>query len=190
MRYNTTIMPGYLVCENGKVYSLKTYANKQLREMRHEITKDGYYRGTFSVNGVVTRKLIHRLVMEAFVGESDMHIDHINRNKLDNRLENLRYVTHSENERNKGNKRINMYSKQGTYLHTFSCIQEAVEGLQKLGIGVGAGAKVHICSCCRGRVKSIYGFKWAYAEDAIQTNTAAVSSTMEASDSGRSTIEV
>lgn len=40
---------------------------------------------------------VHRLVMEAFKGKSELYVDHINGDKKDNRLENLRYVTNSEN---------------------------------------------------------------------------------------------
>ena len=43
----------------------------------------------------------HRLIMLAFVGESDKEVDHINRVKTDNRFENLRYVTPSENNWNR-----------------------------------------------------------------------------------------
>jgi len=45
---------------------------------------------------------IHKLVMEAFVGERPIgyEIDHINRNRSDNRLENLRYCSSSENKLN------------------------------------------------------------------------------------------
>jgi hypothetical protein len=41
--------------------------------------------------------LVHRLVLLAFVGASDLKIDHINMVKTDNRLENLEYVTDREN---------------------------------------------------------------------------------------------
>ena len=41
--------------------------------------------------------LAHRLIMLAFVGESDQEIDHINRIRHDNRLENLHYCSRSEN---------------------------------------------------------------------------------------------
>ena len=39
--------------------------------------------------------------MLAFVGDSDQEVDHINRIKTDNRFENLRYCTDSENQWNK-----------------------------------------------------------------------------------------
>lgn len=49
------------------------------------------------------RKRIHRLLYEAFVGEipKGMVIDHINRNRLDNRLENLRIVSPAFNVLNR-----------------------------------------------------------------------------------------
>jgi hypothetical protein len=45
---------------------------------------------------------IHKLVMKTFVGERPVgyEIDHINRNPSDNRLENLRYCSSSENKLN------------------------------------------------------------------------------------------
>ena len=45
---------------------------------------------------------VHKLVIETFLGPRPygMEIDHINRNYLDNRLCNLRYVTKSENMQN------------------------------------------------------------------------------------------
>lgn len=45
-----------------------------------------------------TRGTLHRFVMKAIKGQE---IDHINRNKLDNRKDNLRFCTRSENCRNR-----------------------------------------------------------------------------------------
>lgn len=49
-----------------------------------------------------TTTLVHRLVAEAFIDNPQGYteIDHLNRNKSDNSVTNLRWVTHSENMRN------------------------------------------------------------------------------------------
>lgn len=48
-------------------------------------------------NGKSNTKRVHRLVASAFLGESDLQVDHIDGNKLNNRLDNLEYVTPQEN---------------------------------------------------------------------------------------------
>lgn len=40
---------------------------------------------------------IHRWVIAAFKYESNLHVDHINSNRTDNRIDNLRYVTDRQN---------------------------------------------------------------------------------------------
>jgi hypothetical protein len=43
--------------------------------------------------------LVHRLVAEAFLGQSDLQVNHKNGDKSDNRLDNLEFVTCIENAR-------------------------------------------------------------------------------------------
>jgi hypothetical protein len=56
-----------------------------------------------------TQYYAHRLIWSLLKGEipQDRHIDHINRNKSDNRIENLRLVTNRENALNKVSKLSN-----------------------------------------------------------------------------------
>ena len=53
-------------------------------------------------DGINKHRMIHHLVMEAFIGERNIGFvtDHINRIRDDNRLENLRYVTFLESSMN------------------------------------------------------------------------------------------
>ena len=58
----------------------------------------GYKRvALYDLNGLCKHCYVHRLVMFAFFGESDLYVDHIDGNKENNNLDNLRYVTNSEN---------------------------------------------------------------------------------------------
>lgn len=60
---------------------------------------------------------LHRLVLEAKEGEV---VDHLNGNKLDNRLNNLRICTHKENTQNrKGTKGYCWDSTRGKWLVTY-----------------------------------------------------------------------
>jgi hypothetical protein len=66
--------------------------------------KDNYKRiSIYDVNKKQKTKAIHRLVATTFISNplNKPCVDHINRIKDDNRIDNLRWVTHKENEDNK-----------------------------------------------------------------------------------------
>lgn len=63
--------------------------------------KRGYLRADKRINGVKVRVQMHRLVMDMQGKDPNLYIDHINHNTRDNRKENLRVVTNSENQRNR-----------------------------------------------------------------------------------------
>ena len=60
----------------------------------------------------------HRLAWLYMYGVMpDGHLDHINRDKLDNRIANLREVTNSQNEQNKVSRRDNTSGYRGVVWH-------------------------------------------------------------------------
>lgn len=50
-----------------------------------------------SINGVTTTHYVHRLVAEAYLGASDLCVDHIDNDKTNNHVSNLQYLTRAEN---------------------------------------------------------------------------------------------
>jgi hypothetical protein len=66
------------------------------------VNSNGYLRYCLFEKGKKKQMFVHRLVAKAFLPavEGADYVDHINRNRLDNRAENLRWVTMSQNNLN------------------------------------------------------------------------------------------
>jgi len=88
----------YEVSNEGRVRSTVCSIGRT-RILRMAQLSNGYL--GVCING--RHHLVHRLVMLAFVGDSELKVDHLNGAKDDNRLSNLEYVTQRENScRGKG----------------------------------------------------------------------------------------
>lgn len=68
------------------------------RIIKSKSNGDGYLQiNLYSKNHKRKMFSVHRLVMFAFYGISDLQVNHKNGDKSDNRIENLEYVTQTEN---------------------------------------------------------------------------------------------
>jgi hypothetical protein len=94
--------PEYEVSNLGRVKSLNYHRSGQ-EQLLKQVLQNGYLIVCLHKDKIQKNVKVHRLVVKAFLPnpENKRTIDHINRNKQDNRLENLRWATHSENCLNK-----------------------------------------------------------------------------------------
>ncbi len=101
---NLKEIPGfsnYLADSEGNIYS-KNFRNIKgnLQKLKPFTDKKGYlYVKIPKGNSKQKNCLVHRLIMLAFHGESDLQVNHMNGIKADNRLENLEYCSSSENHK-------------------------------------------------------------------------------------------
>jgi hypothetical protein len=87
--------------------------------LKPQLNNNGYYRINLFLDNKIRKFYLHRLIALAFI-ENPLNkkcIDHINNEKLDNRIENLRFVSHSENNINKRIGKNNKSSCKGVYFN-------------------------------------------------------------------------
>lgn len=150
----TTFSENYLVNKDGELMNAKT------KKLIKGADRNGYkrfeYRGKFYS--------IHRLIYEAFNGKipEGKIIDHIDGNRANNKLENLRLVSQSTNMLNaytnghKGQIPVLQFDKQGNFIHEYSSIQEAADAMGVTHAAVRSA--VNRNGTCKG-------YKWEKKKD-------------------------
>jgi hypothetical protein len=87
--------PGYEIFENGQIFSIKSS-----RFLKHLLSKStGYFMVVLYNKDGSKRKTVHRLLAQHFIDNkgNKPQVNHINGIRTDNRIENLEWVTCSEN---------------------------------------------------------------------------------------------
>ena len=114
-----------------------------------------------------TTDLVHRLVAEAFLSNPKGYneIDHINHNKQDNRVENLRWCTHTENMSNSDKPKVKIFWKDITAVdlvtnevYGLSRFKDITPIAQECGWGKGWGTAIRRKLENGGGIA--YGFYW------------------------------
>lgn len=166
--------PDYYITDTGDVYSRHSdkyhNPNNRIKKLKPFVSKNGYKIATLTNNGKTYRKLVHRLVAETFVPnpKNKPEVNHIDGNTLNNRVENLEFVTKSENELHKfrilkkghylgadnWNARRVAQIKDGKIIKTFGSIREA-ERITEI-------KNTNISACCREKsgYKTAGGYQW------------------------------
>jgi hypothetical protein len=95
----------YQVSNFGNVKSLNRIilrSDGRKRTIKEKIKEGTHNKGykrivLYDNNSVGKSCYVHRLVLQTFLHQSDLYVDHVDGNKQNNNLSNLRYVTNSEN---------------------------------------------------------------------------------------------
>lgn len=144
------------------------------RVLKPKISKWGYRQVTLSVYGKHHFKRVCRLIASTFLENKQNKpcVNHIDGNKINDSIVNLEWNTYSENMKhasatgllhnvglrgkdNKCSKSVIQYDRNGIYIKKWGSIREA-------------GFCLSICpssisKVCKGKYKTIGGFKWGYA---------------------------
>lgn len=150
----------YQVSNMGRVkrlaYTQYNPLTKSYSEFKDKILKPymnkGYERVELTINNVRVKRSVHRLVAEYFIPNTDnkYSVDHINGVRDDNRVTNLRWATHSEQQRNtRKTYKVRVYNDN--YSKIFNCLQEACDELNLY--------KTNLSAVVNGTRKTTNGFK-------------------------------
>lgn len=159
-----------------EVQEYTNYEVNQFGETRHKkrkqilkprSNKGGYLYVNFKINGKNTNFAVHRIVDLAFIPNPNGYteVNHKDYDRTNNCVENLEWVTSSQNkqhaylrEENKKSrgKEVVQYSKDGELIKIYSSVSEAAK---EFGCSVAA-----ISNCCLGRTKTSQRFRWSFTE--------------------------
>lgn len=156
----------FIVSDNGHIYSIHSKTYKQVYNNNN-------------IHGYTQCKntAAHIIIVKAFgIYEEGKEVDHINNDRSDNRLCNLRMLTHAENmhkqiEDNGGvhhragicgedhprSKTILQYSLDGKFIKEW--------GSQNLAAKTLGYQQKSLSDCANGKTKSAYGYIWKHKEN-------------------------
>ena len=131
-------------------------------------TQQDYKFVTLLIDGKQKRMRVHRLVAETFIEnpKNKPYVNHINGKKDDNNVENLEWVTPSENTQhavqtglfqNGRKKAVIQYNLDGEKMMIF---ESATEAAKQTG-----GSQSKITMCCRRQRETDNDYQWRYADD-------------------------
>lgn len=169
--------PGYLVSSLGRIKSVgrkvphkNHFVNVKEIIKKQRLDHNGYPVVSLCIKTKYKSKLVHRLVAKAFINNelSKPYVNHINGVKTDNRVDNLEWVTNSENllhayrvlkiklPESKVKKKVYQFTKSGKLIKEWDSRTNAANFL---GISVSG---IINAACGRGKVAG--GFMWSNAK--------------------------
>lgn len=154
----------YEISNEGKVRNITTKYILKGRE-----SKSGYLQVSIKKDSdnKFKNQYIHRLVAIHFIlnPENKREVNHKDGNKFNNKVDNLEWVTSSENQIHRqkvlgktktSQRRIGKFSKEGKLIEEFDSIISAAKSFNK--------SRVNIDNALQKKQKTAYGYIWEYLD--------------------------
>jgi len=134
----------YFIDEMGVVYSTykwdchgNVYVGSDKRPLATDSMDSGHLRVSLTQSGKTTKRLVHQLVLETFVGPCPPGCEsrHLNDDPADNRLENLRWGTRKENSDDRARNNEGVYHV-GRTCRTTAAERHRMRKLRAMGMTI------------------------------------------------------
>ena len=167
--------------EEGRVRSLNYKRTKTARVLSNNYDGSGYAVVWLFANGKKKRVKVSRIIAETFIPnmENKPFVDHIDTNKKNNSVSNLRWVTHKENCNNPitiQNLKLSHPSETARFYGCFGSEHNRSKSILCIDTGMcygsireaartfGCGHQT-IVSALKRRSKTAVGHRWAYVKE-------------------------
>lgn len=169
----------YQVSNLGRVKSFNYKHLKKTKILKQQLKHQGYLELLLTKDKISRYIGVHRLVAMAFISNPNNkpQVDHINTIRHDNRVENLRWATQSEQL--KGNLITWERFRKNTVKTSKENIKKAIESnkrkvicvtTNKIFNSINEASEFYeidcrrISDCCRGVMKQYKGLQWEYID--------------------------
>ena len=159
-KQNSIIFDNYMMSTMGRIKN----ANGTIIKLH--INNTGYYKTGLTTNNKSHSVYVHRVIAMCFIPNPNNLplVNHKNGNKLDNRVENLEWITHQDNAKhandtcliNRKTKKVIQMDLHDNIIKTWNSAKEATQFYN--------ASKGTIQKVCSGRFMTALGYKWKYAD--------------------------
>lgn len=172
----------YQASTRGRIRSLNYHREKRVAILTPIVDIGGYEKVNLRIDGHTVSIHVHRVVAETFIENPSgkPYVDHIDTNRRNNRVENLRWCTTRENHNNplslinhgdaaeeewrngsfnSHKKAVLQYTVYGVFVRSFDSIKQASDFFGKEANNIG------VCVRYPQKHHKAYGYLWCYASD-------------------------
>jgi len=164
-KINNFDFSNYYINNEGIIINIKYKKNRKIKKF---IDANGYNRVyLYYENNQKSPYLLHRLIAKFYLENGDIYfndnnyvVNHIDKNRLNNSISNLEWITQKENTIHGCSRKIAKINKDtNEIIQTYNSITKAYEELN-----IPWNSLISkVCKGEKGR-KTIYGFKWKYID--------------------------